>query len=43
MSGLVLGLASRQGMRVDDMAFIATSFPDFTRLMNEAAGGAAIA
>jgi 3-phosphoshikimate 1-carboxyvinyltransferase len=29
MSGLVLGLASRDGARVDDIAMIATSYPDF--------------
>ncbi|WP_300544007.1 3-phosphoshikimate 1-carboxyvinyltransferase [Maricaulis sp.] len=29
MSGLVLGLASRTGARVDDIAMIATSYPDF--------------
>ena len=43
MAGLVLGLASRQGMRVDDAAFIATSFPDFIPLMNMAAGEAVLA
>ncbi|MCW8086181.1 3-phosphoshikimate 1-carboxyvinyltransferase [Sabulicella glaciei] len=42
MSGLVLGLASRDGMRVDDGAFIATSFPGFTSLMNGAAGAGSI-
>src|SRR6202142_759323 len=29
MSALVMGLASEQGVQVDDTAFIATSFPDF--------------
>lgn len=29
MSGLVLGLASRDGASVDDIAMIATSYPDF--------------
>lgn len=29
MSGLVLGLASREGASVDDVAMIATSYPDF--------------
>jgi 3-phosphoshikimate 1-carboxyvinyltransferase len=29
MSGLVLGLAARQGASVDDVAMIATSYPDF--------------
>jgi 3-phosphoshikimate 1-carboxyvinyltransferase len=33
MSFLVLGLATTQPMTVDDTAFIATSFPDFTGLM----------
>ena len=28
-SGLVLGLASREGASVDDVAMIATSYPDF--------------
>ena len=34
MSGLVLGLASRAGMVVDDAGFIDTSFPGFVALMN---------
>ena len=33
MSALVMGLASEQGVQVDDIAFIATSFPGFTELM----------
>ncbi len=33
MSFLVMGLATAQPMTVDDTAFIATSFPDFTGLM----------
>lgn len=33
MSFLVMGLASKEAVRVDDMAPIATSFPDFTGLM----------
>jgi 3-phosphoshikimate 1-carboxyvinyltransferase len=33
MSFLVMGLASARPMQVDDAATIATSFPDFTRLM----------
>jgi 3-phosphoshikimate 1-carboxyvinyltransferase len=33
MSALVMGLASEQAVQADDTAFIATSFPDFTRLM----------
>ena len=34
MSFLVMGLASRIYTAIDDSAFIATSFPDFTGLMN---------
>jgi 3-phosphoshikimate 1-carboxyvinyltransferase len=34
MSFLVMGLASAMETRVDDSRFIATSFPDFTGLMN---------
>ncbi|GHE65343.1 3-phosphoshikimate 1-carboxyvinyltransferase [Camelimonas fluminis] len=33
MSFLVLGLAAREGMNIDDAAMIATSFPAFTPLM----------
>jgi len=33
MSFLVMGLASRKPVAVDDTAFIATSFPDFLGLM----------
>jgi len=33
MSALVMGLASEQPVRIDDSAFIATSFPDFVGLM----------
>jgi 3-phosphoshikimate 1-carboxyvinyltransferase len=33
MSALMLGLASENAVRVDDSAFIATSFPGFTELM----------
>ena len=33
MSALVLGLASEQPVRIDDSAFIATSFPGFVELM----------
>jgi 3-phosphoshikimate 1-carboxyvinyltransferase len=33
MSGLVIGLASGQPVRVDDASFIATSFPGFAGLM----------
>lgn len=33
MSALVMGLASENAMRVDDSAFIATSFPGFVELM----------
>ncbi len=38
MSFLVLGLASRQPVTVDDSAFIATSFPGFTELMSGLGG-----
>ena len=43
MSALVLGLGSAVPMQVDDGAFIATSFPNFSELMNRAAGMAVIA
>jgi 3-phosphoshikimate 1-carboxyvinyltransferase len=33
MSALMMGLASEQPVRIEDSAFIATSFPDFTGLM----------
>ncbi len=33
MSALVMGLASENPVRIDDSAFIATSFPDFVGLM----------
>jgi 3-phosphoshikimate 1-carboxyvinyltransferase len=33
MSALMMGLASQQPVRIDDSAFIATSFPDFTGQM----------
>ncbi|WP_315702180.1 MULTISPECIES: 3-phosphoshikimate 1-carboxyvinyltransferase [unclassified Bradyrhizobium] len=36
MSALVMGLASDQPVKVDDTAFIATSFPDFLPLMRKA-------
>jgi 3-phosphoshikimate 1-carboxyvinyltransferase len=35
MSALVMGLASEQPVRIDDSAFIATSFPGFVELMRE--------
>ncbi len=38
MSALVLGLASRAPVAVDDAAFIETSFPGFAALMNRLAG-----
>ena len=38
MSFLVMGLASRAGVTVDDTAFIATSFPDFLPLMRRLGG-----
>jgi 3-phosphoshikimate 1-carboxyvinyltransferase len=34
MSFLVMGLASRLHTKIDDSAFIATSFPGFTELLN---------
>jgi 3-phosphoshikimate 1-carboxyvinyltransferase len=43
MSALVLGLAARAPVSVDDAAFIETSFPGFAALLNAAAGAAAIA
>ncbi len=43
MSGLVAGLAARDGMGVDDGGFIDTSFPGFAALMNQAAGATVIA
>jgi 3-phosphoshikimate 1-carboxyvinyltransferase len=33
MSALVMGLASAEPVRIDDSAFIATSFPAFVELM----------
>ena len=42
MSALVMGLAARQPVAVDDAGFIDTSFPGFAALVNQAAGGAAI-
>ena len=33
MSALMMGLASKEPVRIDDSAFIATSFPDFVGLM----------
>ena len=33
MSALVMGLASDKSVKVDDTAFIATSFPDFIPMM----------
>ena len=35
MAFLVMGLAAREGMRIDDGAMIATSFPSFVPLMRE--------
>jgi 3-phosphoshikimate 1-carboxyvinyltransferase len=35
MSGLVLGMAAKNGMQVDDGAMIATSFPSFMALMGD--------
>lgn len=42
MSALVLGLAARAPVTVDDAAFIDTSFPGFAALMNGLAGGTPI-
>ncbi|RAI57656.1 3-phosphoshikimate 1-carboxyvinyltransferase [Roseicella frigidaeris] len=42
MSALVMGLAARAPVAVDDAAFIETSFPGFAALLNRAAGGPAI-
>ena len=42
MSFLVMGMASQQPMVVDDMAFIATSFPAFVALMNGLGGKLAL-
>ncbi|NOG71378.1 3-phosphoshikimate 1-carboxyvinyltransferase [Roseicella sp. DB1501] len=42
MSALVMGLAARHPVAVDDAAFIETSFPGFAALVNRAAGGPAI-
>jgi len=38
MSFLVLGLATREGVSVDDVAFIATSFPTFIPMMRALGG-----
>jgi len=38
MSALVLGLASDAPVKVDDAAFIATSFPGFVELMRSLGG-----
>ncbi|HEV3185247.1 MAG TPA: 3-phosphoshikimate 1-carboxyvinyltransferase, partial [Xanthobacteraceae bacterium] len=38
MSALVLGLASDKPVKVDDAAFIATSFPGFVELMRRLGG-----
>jgi 3-phosphoshikimate 1-carboxyvinyltransferase len=43
MSALVMGLAAQRPVAVDDAGFIDTSFPGFAALVNQAAGGAAIA
>ncbi|MFC7477207.1 3-phosphoshikimate 1-carboxyvinyltransferase [Dankookia sp. GCM10030260] len=42
MSALVMGLAARAPVAVDDAAFIETSFPGFAALLNLAAGEPAI-
>jgi 3-phosphoshikimate 1-carboxyvinyltransferase len=38
MSALVMGLASEKPVRVDDTAFIATSFPGFVEMMRAMGG-----
>jgi len=43
MSALIMGLAARAPVAVDDAAFIETSFPGFAALVNAAAGAPAIA
>lgn len=42
MSALVLGMAARAPVRVDDAAFIETSFPGFSELMNRLCGEMAL-
>jgi 3-phosphoshikimate 1-carboxyvinyltransferase len=42
MSALVMGLAARAPVAVDDAAFIDTSFPGFAALMNGLTAGAPI-
>ncbi|MDI3309402.1 MAG: 3-phosphoshikimate 1-carboxyvinyltransferase [Acetobacteraceae bacterium] len=42
MSALVMGLAARSPVAVDDAGFIETSFPGFAGLVNQAAGAAVI-
>ncbi len=42
MSALVMGLASRDGVAVDDASFIDTSFPGFVELMNGAVGNGGV-
>ena len=41
-SALVMGLASRDGVAVDDASFIDTSFPGFVELMNGAVGNGGV-
>jgi len=41
MSALVMGLASAEPVRIDDSAFIATSFPGFVELMRSLGGNLA--
>ena len=38
MSALAMGLASEKPVRVDDTAFIATSFPGFAEMMRRMGG-----
>ncbi|WP_137179671.1 3-phosphoshikimate 1-carboxyvinyltransferase [Roseomonas sp. AR75] len=42
MSALVLGMAARHPVTVDDAAFLETSFPGFADVMNGLAGGKAL-
>ena len=39
---LMMGLASRDGVAVDDASFIDTSFPGFVELMNGAVGNGGV-
>jgi 3-phosphoshikimate 1-carboxyvinyltransferase len=39
MSASVMGLVARQPVRIDDTAFIDTSFPGYLTLMNQLGAG----